>query len=671
MSFLQPFLLFAIPLISLPVVIHLINQNRHKTIHWAATMFLMQAKRMSRGMAKIRYLLILISRMLVIAGLIFALSRPMSSGWLGLTTGSQPETTIIVLDRSASMSEQGSSTGISKQKTALRKLSNLITNTGQKSQLVLFDSVSQEPLVINSAKDLLDLPETQPTATASDIPGLLEKVVEYMATNQTGRTDVWVCSDLKQSDWNPSGGRWEAIRQQVASREGVRFYLLTYPEVSGENLSVSISGVHRRETSAGAELVFDIRLQRSNPSQTPLQVPLNFIINGARSTLDVEITGSELIRNGHTIVIDRESKKGWGRIELPRDSNLIDNAFYFVYAEPALRETIIVSDDKESAELIQLTTSIPAERGLRSEAEIIPIANIAAIPWDEAAMIVWHAPIPSGIVARLMEEFVDSGRTLLFLPPENPGTNQIFKTSWGQWTEHPGNTSNLVSRWRTDAGLLSNTQNGSPIPVGDIEALRYCGLETAGSTMLGQFSGNLPLLTRSDAEHGAGAVYFLTTLPKPSYSNLESNGLVLYVMMQRALARGAASLGAARQLECRLDADINSAQWKPLDTSSKEILLSGRTIHPGLYQSEGVLLGLNRPLTEDSVEVVENSEVESLLSGLDYTIIDDAVGSNMELASEVWRTFLMIMIFALLIEALLCIPEKQPQPKVTAPLESS
>ncbi|MFN5897292.1 MAG: BatA domain-containing protein, partial [Planctomyces sp.] len=42
MTFLQSWILYAIPLTLLPIVIHLINQNRHKTVQWAATMFLLQ-----------------------------------------------------------------------------------------------------------------------------------------------------------------------------------------------------------------------------------------------------------------------------------------------------------------------------------------------------------------------------------------------------------------------------------------------------------------------------------------------------------------------------------------------------------------------------------------------------------------------------------------------------
>ena len=68
MSFLQPLLLAALPLVTLPIIIHLINQRRYQTVQWAAMMFLLAANRMSRGYARLRQWLIMAFRMLAIAG---------------------------------------------------------------------------------------------------------------------------------------------------------------------------------------------------------------------------------------------------------------------------------------------------------------------------------------------------------------------------------------------------------------------------------------------------------------------------------------------------------------------------------------------------------------------------------------------------------------------------
>src|SRR6516164_3986249 len=116
MTFLQPILLAALPLMALPIIIHLINQRRYQTIRWAAMMFLLAASRMSRGYARIRQWLIMAMRMAAIAALVFAVSRPLAGGWLGLTAGGRADTTIVLLDRSPSM-RQGDGGGMSKLDT--------------------------------------------------------------------------------------------------------------------------------------------------------------------------------------------------------------------------------------------------------------------------------------------------------------------------------------------------------------------------------------------------------------------------------------------------------------------------------------------------------------------------------------------------------------------------
>src|SRR5436190_21510540 len=103
MSFLQPWLLLGLPLIALPIIIHLINQRRFQTIQWAAMMFLLAAYRMARGYSRLRQILIMMFRMLAVAGLFLAVARPLASGWLGLAGGGKADTTLVLLDRSPSM----------------------------------------------------------------------------------------------------------------------------------------------------------------------------------------------------------------------------------------------------------------------------------------------------------------------------------------------------------------------------------------------------------------------------------------------------------------------------------------------------------------------------------------------------------------------------------------
>jgi hypothetical protein len=83
MTFLQPFILWGLPLILLPVLIHLLNRMRHRPQPWAAMRFLVSATRSSVNNARLRQWLILAMRVLAVLMLVLFLSRPLAGGWLG------------------------------------------------------------------------------------------------------------------------------------------------------------------------------------------------------------------------------------------------------------------------------------------------------------------------------------------------------------------------------------------------------------------------------------------------------------------------------------------------------------------------------------------------------------------------------------------------------------
>lgn len=118
-------------------------------------------------------------------------------------------------------------------------------------------------------------------------PGLLQTALDYIAVKKTGRTDVWLVSDLRQSDWDAAGGRWAALRSGFGALQGVRFQVLAYPETSAADLGISVEKVTRRETADKAELLLDLRLTRGAEPAEPIPVPLRVVVNGVSSNLTV------------------------------------------------------------------------------------------------------------------------------------------------------------------------------------------------------------------------------------------------------------------------------------------------------------------------------------------------------------------------------------------------
>ena len=663
MNFLQPFMLYALPLMALPIIIHLINQNRHRSVRWGGMMFLVSANRMNKGMARLKYVLIMLLRILAVAVIIFAVSRPLVSGKLGGLGAGSPDATLILLDRSASMEAQDIQSGESKRSTALRKLSDLLEKRGYGTELVLIDGASEEIQNIESSKSLLELPGTKATVTSSNIPSMLEKALAYLKANEVGRADVWICSDLKAGDWDPESGRWPEIQKQFSGMKGVQHFLLAYEDLDSENLAVSLSNIKLKQSDSRSELVLDVQISRDKGSNTKTtsRVPVEFVINKVRSIIEMDLDSGGGVLSGHRIPISENLSSGWGGVYLPGDANPIDNRFYFAFSKPPARKVVVVTDDTQVGEAFKLSLEIPSEPGLVHEVKVVGSEKLDQIDWDNAAMLVWQIPLPDQDETKKIETFINSGRLAMFLPPGNKNGGEIFGAQWREWEELDNEKQGRLSWWRGDADLLSNVGSGDPLPLKDLRIYRYCQIQQIEKgntgTPLARLGDDRPLLTRIPRDKGS--VYFLNTLPIGQYSSLERDAVAFYVMLQRALSMASESLSGINLWSASEALTGDLAKYEPVAPVEKAPTLSERGILAGVYRNKTEWVAVNRDLKEDNFDSVPVSVVDDLFKGLPYSRINDAVGDTSSLASEIWRTLLYLMLLALLLEALLCMPEKR------------
>jgi len=672
MSFLQPILLVGLPLALLPVIIHLINQHRHRTVRWAAMMFLLDAKKMTKGLARLRQILILTMRVLAIAALVFAASRPLAGDWIGLA-GATADTLVVLLDRSASMEQQNLETGESKRAAALDRIAGLIETTGHRSEIVLIDSATLTPVILTSAQSLRDLPETAVTTTSADIPALLRKAIDHLAANASGRADVWLASDLRQADWRAGSGEWEAIRADLVARETVRLFLLAFPDVGEDNAAIAVREVKRQRTPQGQRLLMDliIRRQGSAIEANDASIPVEITLNGTRTVENFTVNGPELVLLGYSLPLGEADARGWGRLDLPADDNPADNSAFFVFDEPSPRRTVILSDDVTSAEAIRAAAAAATEPGVTYEADVLGTDAIAQIPWADTALLFWHAPLPAPETteATLLKQHVAAGRSLILLPPPDEGGGELFGVAWEDWAGS-GEQPFVVDWWRTETGLLANSRSGAPLPVSELgifRTRRFGGADLPLMKVKDDLTVVARALTESDFNgNGAasGTVHVWGTLPRPDHSGLASEGVVFFVMLHRSLEAGAAAVSRARALGTGLSVLSGFPGARSLETAFG----GGPPAAPGLrsgafeigedVESRG-LLALNRPEGEDDPRVLSPEALEPLLAGVDYRRIDDSVGSGSSLAAEIWRLFLVAMALALLAEAILCLPPRR------------
>lgn len=672
MNFLQPLMLFALPLVALPVLIHLINQLRYQTVRWGAMMFLLAAQRMSRGYARLRQWLILLFRILALAGLIIAVARPLASGLLGLAAGGRADTTIVLLDCSPSMQQREAGASMSKLEAGRRQIAGALATLGS-SRWVLIDSATNLPRELPSPEALLDPACAKPTGAEADLPAMLEAARTYIRSNRAGRTEVWICSDLRENDWHADSGRWRTLRESFTElAQGVRFHLLAFPQTAVDNTAVRVTGVRRQQSGDRNELLVSLVLSREGQAEGKATIPVQFEIEGARSEVNIEMVGPQFELKDYRIALEGKRERGWGRVSIPADANPADNDFYFVFDKPVPRNAVIVCEDLQAAWPLQLAASITPDSAFACNAEVVPLEQLGGVAWEKTALLIWQAPLPQESSAKLVKAFIDRGGQVLFLPPAAGGAGSgeqgaVIRTSgsdspdlssrrflgvrWGAWANGDEETS--VDTWRSDQDLLLHTLSGQSLPVGDLKIRRYCALRGEVTT-LAALRGGAPLLARVATERGG--VYFLTTTPSAADSSLASDAVVLYAAVQRAMASGAAVLGNTRELVAgHAPADITQS-WQRL-AGGEDALSTEYRFFPGVYQAGDRLLAVNRPTAEDQAAVLSDDRVSGLFQGLDFSRVDSSGGSSRSLVEEIWRLFMLAMMVAMIGEAALCLPK--------------
>lgn len=658
MTFLHPWTLFALPLIGLPILIHLLFRQKYRVVPWGAMMFLVNAQRHTKGMARIRYWIILALRMTAVGTLLLAASRPLTSGFLGFGGAASPDTTLVLIDRSPSMECHDSVTGLSKRETGLRKLAELFRQIGHGTRLAVLETTRMQPLLLDSPDELWEHPQLAATGTTSDIPGMVEAAFNFLADNASGRADLWIVSDLRQSDWNPDDGRWLQLFSRYKSLDHVRLFLLAYPDLSERNFAVQVKDVRRRESRDRAEIVVDFEIRRDKVAQFTEVFPVEIQIGEARSVLPLNFSEQQHLVRGHVITIDKRIDQGWGCIQLPHDDNLQDNLAYFSFANPPPRHTLIVSSDEAFVPFVQSAVLATSDPELTLTSEVISASELPRTELENCSMILWQDTIPDNDQADSLRSFVRQGRPIVFFPP--PGAAEVPQRiwcdgGWGRWMGE-GHETPLLS-FRGDSDLWAHSAQGMPLPVGSTRIFRYREI-LGGGEVLARLQGGTPLLVRKGTP--AEPLYFLGTLPQPSYSSLGEDGISFYVLLQRALQLGALTQGTARQLftgdhSHREVLGLTRVSASDVATPSTDVVF-----HSGVFQGRGRLVSLNRPFTEDNPQVLTKEQLARLNEELEIRRLDDRIESRAGLSQEIWRLFLLAMLIALLGEAFLCLPEKTP-----------
>lgn len=266
---------------SVPIIIHLLNRRRFKTVDWAAMRFILESIRKNRRRIRIEEMILLALRCLAVFLLALAVGRYMMSSTAGAANlGSQAQTIhYFILDDSVSMGQQvGNTTSFAK---AASDLADAVGNvpTTDKVEVLLTSKPFEDGAVFKIATptDKLALANKikglRPSDTGNQLHLALKRANQVLADDPMPKR-LSIYGDFRKIDLD--GAEMEEARAELKKLSakgqgqyaggGVPITLYAYGLPSGVNLTIQeVKLVGRRsgggEVGAMAVAGQDLRIQ--------------------------------------------------------------------------------------------------------------------------------------------------------------------------------------------------------------------------------------------------------------------------------------------------------------------------------------------------------------------------------------------------------------------------
>lgn len=219
-------LLAGTALAAVPLVIHLLNRQRHKPIQWAAMRFVLAAYRKTRRRVELENLLLLLLRMTGIALLALAVARPFTgskSPLAGLTESRRD--VVLVLDGSASTGYRESvETVFERAVTRAREIvRGLESARGDRVRLILAGAYPRL-LSWTTPDQALSMLDTlaMPTDEVLDLAGAMGEVLRFAREDaggaQQSTLEVRLLTDMQRRAFTPQTNGIEAGDKRASAR---------------------------------------------------------------------------------------------------------------------------------------------------------------------------------------------------------------------------------------------------------------------------------------------------------------------------------------------------------------------------------------------------------------------------------------------------------------------
>ena len=688
MIFSAPIFLYFLPAAGLPILFHLFLKQKKRQILFPTLMFFYRTDPRLNSRRKIHQWLLLMMRVLLIAFILLALSRPsfQSTAPLGGTIS-----VVAVVDNSGSMSETagGDKTKLELAVDGARKLISSLGDSAKMTIVTLVDDPAAtfgDTLTSDRETLLSTLGELTPTAATGDADRTLAKAFRILQANSGAGGVVHVFSDLQESEWGDDDLKSESAGETI----NVVFHRIKSAARRQPNVAISSIQYPRQKILPKHPVKLGVVCR--NSSEAAANIRLNSIDNQ-----DNKKTQNVVLQPGTSQVVEIETSPDaaghhWIRAWIEGDGFSADN--------------------EAGIGLLCQQTATVFFAGLRGQFGILPTAlspddygqftgmiskfgridRISQISGDKPILVVttWQEISKTGQDSSALEAYVTSGGNLLIVPSSMGIGAKGNTPAWlGAQTKdrsfNPRGTKLDILEKNADFWNLIR-QTTETVSMEDVRVFTFYPLQLSEdfTPLLGADFKNVILAHRP---LGGGNIYVSGTAFDPRWNTLPLTGLM--VVMAQNMATG----GESFEREAMLSV-VAGESPKGIDAAgqSLEILpLVGEAVEweghagdipvltkPGVYQIKAgdkeYCVSVRASEKEGLTQFVEGSQIPTL-EKITHAVVDYDPTDELEKYqyghSRTFELFLPLVILAtlaLLAEGWLANPVRAKSEEVT-PLE--
>ncbi|MDO5970177.1 BatA domain-containing protein [Flavivirga aquimarina] len=406
MQFKHPELLYALFLLLIPIIVHLFQLRKFQKVAFTNVAFLKEATLQTRKSSQIKKWLILCTRLLLLAAIVFAFAQPFTSKSDAFKTKKE---TVIYLDNSFSLQAKGNQGALLK-----RAIQDIISNVSESENISLLtnDNTYKNTTIKAIKNDLLQLGYSSNKLTSQ--AALLKSNTIFSKQKNTLRHLVFI-SDFQQdaANFNP----------KVDSLTNL--HLVKLQPISTSNVTIDSVYISKKTATA-----IELKVLLKNSGSAIESLPVSLFSNDnliAKTSVAIEGDAETIFSLPVNEVIN-------GKIIID-DSNLqFDNSLFFNINNGTKANVLSINAVNDS-----FLKRIYTENEFNYTATIENQLNYNIIDQQHLIILNELQTIPNALVSAL-KQFTKQSGILIIIPSKN-----INKQSYNQLlANHSSNFNNLL-----------------------------------------------------------------------------------------------------------------------------------------------------------------------------------------------------------------------------------